>query len=497
MSQKMITSPYLPGWEYVPDGEPHVFGDRLYIFGSHDRFNSHLFCANDYVGWSALLDDLSDWRFEGITFKATQDPANPDGKYQLWAPDAAKGPDGRYYLYYCLANKPWIGVAVCDEPAGQYEYLGYVHDKAGGIVGQREADMWPFDPAILVDDDGHIHLYAGQGPLNPQMAKRMEKTHKYTYHMELEPDMLTLKTEPVPLIPNVMNSAGTGFEGYEFFEASSIRKFEGKYYFIYSSVQMHALCWAVSDRPDSGFAFGGMLISNGDIGIGDEPFSVGYNTKADRRIHNYIGNNHGSVEQVRDQYYIFYHRQTNRSMYSRQGGVARIRFEDGGFCQAEMTSCGLSDALPGKGVFEARIACQLYSAKGALFSTHPLIQNRQHPAFTQDTADVTPEDVSCGRIAYQYIQNLRNGATAVFKYFAANMDQADDAQSAITATIRGKAFGILKVFANDTLAACLPVTKDIAWHKTSVPITLPKEKFALKFVYEGKGSVDFLSFELS
>ena len=29
-------NPYLPGYEYVPDGEPHDCGDRLYIFGSHD-----------------------------------------------------------------------------------------------------------------------------------------------------------------------------------------------------------------------------------------------------------------------------------------------------------------------------------------------------------------------------------------------------------------------------------------------------------------------------
>ena len=24
-------NPYLPSWEYVPDGEPHVFGKRVYI----------------------------------------------------------------------------------------------------------------------------------------------------------------------------------------------------------------------------------------------------------------------------------------------------------------------------------------------------------------------------------------------------------------------------------------------------------------------------------
>lgn len=41
---KCIVNPYLPGWEYVPDGEPHVFGDRVYVFGSHDQAFGNAFC---------------------------------------------------------------------------------------------------------------------------------------------------------------------------------------------------------------------------------------------------------------------------------------------------------------------------------------------------------------------------------------------------------------------------------------------------------------------
>ena len=59
-------NPYLPSWEYVPDGEPHVFGKRVYIYGSHDRFAGYAFCQNDYVCWSAPVDDLTDWQYEGI-----------------------------------------------------------------------------------------------------------------------------------------------------------------------------------------------------------------------------------------------------------------------------------------------------------------------------------------------------------------------------------------------------------------------------------------------
>ena len=92
-------NPYLPSWEYIPDGEPHLFGDRVYVYGSHDKFNALIFCVNDYVCWSAPADDLSDWRCEGIIFRKDQDPKNKLGLRLLFAPDVCQGPDGRYYLY--------------------------------------------------------------------------------------------------------------------------------------------------------------------------------------------------------------------------------------------------------------------------------------------------------------------------------------------------------------------------------------------------------------
>lgn len=68
-------NPFLPLWEYTPDGEPHIFGDRIYLFGSHDTEGGDRYCSKgDYVGWSAPLDDLSDWRYEGVMYTAEQDP---------------------------------------------------------------------------------------------------------------------------------------------------------------------------------------------------------------------------------------------------------------------------------------------------------------------------------------------------------------------------------------------------------------------------------------
>ena len=62
MKTKQAVNPYMPSWEYVPDAEPHVVGDRVYVYGSHDIFNGLNFCLGDYVCWSAPIDDLGNWR---------------------------------------------------------------------------------------------------------------------------------------------------------------------------------------------------------------------------------------------------------------------------------------------------------------------------------------------------------------------------------------------------------------------------------------------------
>ncbi len=477
----MITSPYLPGYEYIPDGEPHIFGDRLYVFGSHDAFGGKKFCQNDYVSWSAPLSDLNDWSCAGRIYRTNQDPANEDAAIAMWAPDVTQGPDGRFYLYYCLADQPRIGVAVCTEPDSQYMFLGYVRHEDGTPLGEAEGDVFPFDPAVLFDEDGRIHLYTGQAPRSLSDLKKKAKSRNTVFHMELQNDMLTLATEPNALLPNLAESEGTGYEGHEFFEASSIRKFDGRYYFIYSSVVLHELCWAVSDRPDEGFVYGGVLISNGDLGL--RPEAEAQAKRPEQAARNYLGNNHGSVISVNGRYYVFYHRQTGRSFCSRQGGVAAIEMDEKGrFRQAEMTSCGMTDLLPGKGSIEARIACQLFTKKGTCHSGKA--QNFLHPAFTQDGPD--------GTKATQYIENLRNGATAAFKY-------VESGARFISVTLRGSGKGHMLVRNGEDG----PVLADIdleqgskGWEGFSAPLAPCEGPMALFFTYEGKGHRDFLEFEL-
>ena len=486
-------NPYLPNYEYVPDGEPHVFGDRLYVFGSHDRFNGRGFCLNDYVAWSAPVDDLGSWHYEGVIYKKTQDPDNADGKYAMYAPDVAQGPDGRYYLYYGLADQYKLNVAVCDTVAGEYQYYGCVQHADGTPWGSKETDFMPFDPGIMVDDDGRIHLYAGQGPMSAKaVAKDKKKRFRDSaYYVELDPDMKTIKRGPIRLLPNPAESAGTGFEQHEFFEANSIRKFNDKYYFIYSSVQSHELCYAMSDRPDGDFKYGGTLHSNGDIGIGDFfPMSYGAG-KADKRIKNYIANNHGSIVEVKGKYYIFGHRHTNASMFSRQGVAEEITMnEDGSFNQAEMTSCGLNGGpLEGIGTYSASIACNLQSKDGGNYSM-AFTQGRKCPKLTQDGADRESDPG-------QYIANMRDGALAGFKYFDFNNFKP----VTISVKVRGKAEGQLMVCSSEDCGkplAVIPiaVSDKKTWQTAASTIAITGAKTPLYFIYKGSGAVDLLEFTL-
>ena len=84
---KQAVNPYLPEYEYIPDGEPYLFDGRVYVYGSHDRFGAPMFCMNDYVCWSAPEDDLGNWRYEGVIYRKNQDPKNKLGLRLLFAPD--------------------------------------------------------------------------------------------------------------------------------------------------------------------------------------------------------------------------------------------------------------------------------------------------------------------------------------------------------------------------------------------------------------------------
>ncbi len=479
--KKQAVNPILPFDEYVPDPEPYVFGGRVYVYGSHDEFNAKIFCVNDYVCWSAPVDDLSDWRNEGVIYKKTQDPLNENGRRAMYAPDVVKGHDGRYYLYYCLDVVGIMSVAVCSEPAGKYEFYGYVRFSDGHVWGTRSGEPFPFDPGVILDDDGRVYLFSGFEKKIPGFITRMKSlTSPGGVAMELESDMLTIKQGPKLLFPKRGKNAPAQFKGHEFFEASSIRKKDGKYYFIYSSYHNHELCYATSESPMGEYTFGGTLVSIGDVFLNGR-------TQETKAV-NYLGNTHGSMVEIAGKWYVFYHRQTNRHSYSRQVCAEELKFRsDDSINQAEVTSCGLNDGpLKGEGTYSAFIACNLWFHKGVarydrLLSPLKLIS---HPYFTQKEEDGKP---------VQFIANMRNNSVAGFKYFDI------EGASKIKAVISGKCRGRLVVSADpdfsDT-AANLEAVCEKGQTEICADFTIGKGTYALYFKFTGKGSINFHSFEL-
>jgi arabinoxylan arabinofuranohydrolase len=478
---KQAFNPYLPSYEYVPDGEPHIFDDRVYVYGSHDKFNGLNFCLNDYVCWSAPINNLADWKYEGVIYRKTQDP---DGKEHsimngMAAPDVCKGPDGRYYLYYFIGGNGLIAVAVCDTPAGQYRFMGHVQYPDSIPIGKKREPL-QFDPGIFVDEDGRIYLYSGFGlSSNPLLLRGHRPSLHGPMCYELEKDMITVKHGPKYIgVNGEKESIGTPYEGHAFLEARSLRKFQGTYYFIYSSLLSHELCYAVSKYPTGGFKYGGTLVSIGDIGL---------NGKKKEEAVNYTGNTHGSLIEIQGKYYVFYHRQTNRKQFSRQACAEEIRFENGYFHQAEITSCGLNGKpLKGKGVYEARIACHLTSGKGARWYWAFKGPKGIHPYFTQTGHDRE-------ELGDQYIANVTDGATAGFKYFCFK----DTKQIAVTVRGKAKGYFLVSTEINGKAVALIPV------HNTSKKIVLEASLqviegvYPLYFTYYGEGKLDFISFKLS
>lgn len=480
MKAKQALNPYLPSWEYLPDGEPHVFENRVYVYGSHDRFNAPIFCVNDYVCWSAPIDDLSDWRYEGVIYRKNQDPKNRLGLRLLFAPDVCRGADGRYYLYYAFDFMGIMGVAVCDTPAGKYQFLGHVHYPDGTVWGRKKGDQFPFDPGVLADDDGRIWLYSGfHTPIPAIVTGGKKLKNDGGTVVELEQDMLTIKGGPKVIFPK----EGPGsFPNHEFFEASSIRKDGDRYIFVYSSRHNHELCYAVSSRPDGGFTFGGTLVSQGDLFLdGNED---------ERKGLNYQGNTHGGLLSIGEDWYIFYHRQTNRHSYSRQGCAERLaQNPDGSFQQAEVTSCGLNGGpLRGFGRYPAYIACNLWSRDGVgrYDCPSPRRAFAAHPYFTQMGKDREGN-------GDQYIANMRDGAVAGFKYFDIR------GVKTVSVELSGTAEGEFLVSDKpdfQAISARIPLKLIDGRAEFRADCALNSGEQALYFKFCGVGSVDFHSFLL-
>lgn len=328
--EKKMANPYLPNWEYIPDGEPRVFGDRIYVYGSHDKAGSNTFCDFVLKCWSAPLDDLNNWTCHGDIFHTKADRDHPSDidwnkdNTQLFAPDVVEK-DGKYYLYAYIINAKGC-VAVSDRPEGPFKLLSKYEYT---IPDEVCCDGWFIDPGVFVDDDGRSYIYCG-----------FERSFMAEINSENMYEILD-GTCIEHIIPCEITGEG-GFDEKEklFFEACSMRKVNGIYYLIYSPKQGSRLAYATSDKPTGPFTYRGYIIDNGV----DYP----------------AGNDHGSIACVKGQWYIFYHRMTNGGIFSRRACVERIQIlPDGTIPTVEMTSLGFEESLNPYQITPADIACVL------------------------------------------------------------------------------------------------------------------------------------------
>ena len=422
-TEQLITvgNPFMPLWEHIPDGEPYVFEDpdqpgkyRVYVYGSHDDLVTE-YCGRDQVVWSASVDSLNNWRYDGEIFSikknAKGEAFNAEGLGDvLYAPDVTMvtNPDGTK-TYYLFPNNQSGGrngmIAKSNRPDGPFEVCNWSKDDPNLTDGVLQ-----FDPAVFVDDDGRVYGYWG---------------FERSYAAEFDPETMATVKPGTKIVEDMIS--GRYQEGvFSFFEASSIRKIKDKYVFIYSRftkdgefglpVSNYTLAYAYSDNPLGPWTYGGTII-DGRGREKDEQGNVIASATPD-------GNTHGSICEINGQWYVFYHRQTGTDEYARQAMVAPIsvKVEEGKggkveISEGEYNSNGF--ALEGLNPFER------HSAGIACWYTGPKVAEHNWPnntfygsyiasSYGTDDKFEAPYDL---RNNTNPVVNNTNGSIVGYKYF--------------------------------------------------------------------------------
>jgi len=322
-------NPYLPLWEHLPDGEPRVFEDpdnpgkyRVYIIGSHDvRFNSY--CGPDTRAWSAPVEDLTSWRDEGAIFTYPI-----EGQWDvMYAPDLVevKGKDGKkvYYLYpHSRGRGREAMVCKGDRPDGPFTPINVTQDGTRTTPGSTLG----FDPGILVDyitdkNDPDFNIgYRVYGYWGFQTSSAGELDQKTMY--SLKPGKQAINRFQTNIFPD-QDAAS-----FAFFEAASIRKIGNKYVWVYSGYSgpeyglgrsNSALRYAFSDSPLGPWKSGGVLVDSRGVVLNEDGTKL--------QTTNAGHNTHGSIQQINDQWYVFYHRPPRGFGFARQPMVAPVAIQ--------------------------------------------------------------------------------------------------------------------------------------------------------------------------
>ncbi|MTH15649.1 glycoside hydrolase family 43 protein [Flavobacterium sp. LC2016-01] len=291
LDKRAISNP-LVNHIYTADPSAHVFNGKIYIYPSHDvdagipfNDNGDHFGMEDYHvismdnvdaeavdhGIALHVDDVS-WAVR-----------------QMWAPDAACK-NGKYYLYFPAKRADeifQIGVAVSDSPTGPFK------PEENAIKGS-----YSIDPAVFEDHDGKFYIYFGGiwgGQLQKYRNNTYDKSNEEPQANEaaLGPIVALLTDDmkefaEVPKEIKILDENGkellAGDNDRRFFEASWVHKYNGKYYFSYSTGDTHFICYAIGDSPYGPFVYKGRILNP----------VVGWTS-------------HHSICEINNEWYLFYH----------------------------------------------------------------------------------------------------------------------------------------------------------------------------------------------
>ena len=283
---------YLVPNDYMADPSVHVFNGKLYIYPSHDwesgvreNDNGDHFNMKDYHVFS--MDDIENGSVtdHGVVLDVKDIPW---AGRQLWDCDVAHK-NGKYYMYFPLKDKSdifRIGVAVAARPEGPFA------PQPDPIRGSYSIDT------CVLEENGSHYIYFGGiwgGQLQRYRDNKALENTKFPADDEpaltprvakLSGDMFQFAEDPKPVI--IVDKNGKvlthGDNHRRFFEASWIHKYNGRYYFSYSTGDTHLLCYATGDSPYGPFTYSGVILTP----------VVGWTT-------------HHSIVEFKGKWYLFYH----------------------------------------------------------------------------------------------------------------------------------------------------------------------------------------------
>ncbi|KAF5309379.1 hypothetical protein D9619_012480 [Psilocybe cf. subviscida] len=292
---------------FTADPSAHVFDGTLYVYPSHDiatdiqdNDNGDQYAMEDYHVFSFPQGLSTSEAPEAVDHGSVLHMKDvPWVGKQMWAPDAAFK-NGKYYLYFPARDKAGvmrIGVAEGPSPTGPFT-----------ADPEPIKGSYSIDPACFVDEDGESYLYFGgiwggqlqcwstgsfaKAEYEKMEASGADRPALHARVARLTPDMHQFAEEVkevVILDPETKQPVKADDHDRRFFEAAWVHKYQGKYYFSYSTGDTHFLCYAIGETPYGPFTYAGRIL---------EPV-VGWTTH-----HSIVQVN---TEQDKGKWYLFYH----------------------------------------------------------------------------------------------------------------------------------------------------------------------------------------------